>query len=53
MARPIPPELLMNVASIEDPSKLADTIIPHLPGTVEIKQEMLETTDVEERLDEA
>ena len=49
--RPIPPELLMNVLSIEDPSKLSDTIISHLPVKAEIKQDMLETVDVVERLD--
>ena len=49
--RPIPPELLMNVLSIEDPGKLSDTIISHLPVKTEIKQDMLETVDVVERLD--
>ena len=49
--RPIPPELLMNVLSIEDPGKLSDTIISHLPVKAEIKQDMLETVDVVERLD--
>ena len=29
--RPIPPELLMNVAGIDDPEKLVDIIMPHLP----------------------
>ena len=49
--RVIPPELLMNVFSIEDPDVLADTIVPHLPLRTEDKQEMLETADVEVRLD--
>lgn len=49
--RPIPPELLVNVVSIDDPSKLVDSIAPHLPIKSEIKQEMLETVDVEERLE--
>ena len=50
-AHPIPPEVLMTVAGIDDPGKLADTIVPHLPLRTEMKQEMLETVDVGERLD--
>lgn len=50
-ARPIPPELLMSVVSIDDPGKLADTIVPHLPLRTETKQEMLETVDPERRLE--
>ena len=49
--RPIPPELLMNVVSIDEPGKLADTIVPHLPLRTEAKQEMLELVDVEDRLE--
>lgn len=49
--RPIPPELLMNVVSIDEPGKLADTIVPHLPLRTEAKQEMLEAANVEERLE--
>lgn len=29
--KPIPPELMIGVVSIEDPSKLVDTIVPYLP----------------------
>ena len=49
--RPIPPELLMSVVNIEDPGKLADTIVPNLPLKTEIKQDMLETVNVVERLE--
>ena len=49
--RPIPPELLMNVVSIDDPGRLADTIAPHLPLRTETKQDLLETTNVPERLE--
>lgn len=49
--RPIPPELLMSVGSIDDPGKLADMIVPHLPLKTSVKQEMLETVNAEERLD--
>jgi len=49
--RPIPPELLAGVVNIDDPARLADTIIPHLPHKTDIKQEMLETVDVTRRLE--
>ncbi len=49
--RPIPPELLMNVVTIDEPGKLADTIVPHLSLRTEVKQEMLEAADVEDRLE--
>ncbi len=50
--KPIPPELLMNVVSIDDPSTLVDTIVPNLPFLrTDVKQDMLETVDVEERLE--
>lgn len=49
--RPIPPELLMNVVSIDEPGKLADTIVPHLPLRTEAKQDMLEAANVEDRLE--
>lgn len=49
--RPIPPELLMNVAGVDDPEKLVDTIMPHLPVRTEIKQEVLEMVKVVDRLE--
>ncbi len=48
---PIPPELLITVSNIEEPGKLADMIVPHLPLRTEVKQEMLEAVVVEERLE--
>jgi len=47
----IPPELLMSVLSIEEPGKLADTIIPHLNIKVEEKQKLLEIVDACKRLE--
>ena len=47
----VPPEMVMTVASIEDPSRLADTIIAHLGIKIEDKQQLLETFDVGERLE--
>ena len=49
--RPIPPELLMNVAGVDDPEKLVDIIMPHLPVRTEIKQEVLEMVKVVDRLE--
>jgi len=46
----IPPELLMSISSITDPSRLADIIVAHLSMKIPEKQEILEATDVEKRL---
>jgi ATP-dependent Lon protease len=46
----IPPELLMSISSITDPSRLADIIVAHLTMKVEEKQQVLEAIDVESRL---
>ncbi len=47
----IPPELLMSVLSIEEPGRLADTIVPHLNIKVEEKQKLLEVVDACRRLE--
>jgi ATP-dependent Lon protease len=47
----IPPEMIMSVASIDDPTRLADTIIAHLGVKLEDKQNLLETFDPAERLE--
>ena len=39
----IPPEMLMQVATIDDPARLADTIVAHLSLKLNDKQELLET----------
>ena len=46
----IPPELLMSISSITDPSRLADIIVAHLSMKIPEKQEVLEAIDVEKRL---
>ncbi len=43
-------DLVGSVASITDPSKLADTIASHLPFTMEDKQRLLEIVSLEDRL---
>jgi len=47
----IPPEMIMSVAAIDDPSRLADTVIAHLGVKLEDKQTLLETIDSAERLE--
>ncbi len=47
----IPPEVLVSVNQIEEPSKLADTIAAHLALKIPEKQQLLETEDVKDRLE--
>ncbi len=47
----IPPEMLMSVASIDDPSRLADTIAAHLTLKLKDKQEILEIGNATQRLE--
>jgi ATP-dependent Lon protease len=51
--RKIPPEVLVSINQIEDPSKLADTIATHLALKIAEKQELLETETISERLEKA
>lgn len=47
----IAPEVLTSVSQLDDPSHLADTITSHLNLRIPEKQELLETTKVEDRLE--
>ncbi len=47
----IPPEMIMSVASIDDPARLADTIVAHLGVKLEDKQALLEIDNPAERLE--
>ncbi|VBB69762.1 ATP-dependent protease La Type I [invertebrate metagenome] len=47
----IPPEVLISVNQVDDPAKLADTVVSHLALKVADKQELLETEIVSERLE--
>lgn len=47
----IPPEILTSVASIEDPSRLADTIAAHLTLKLNDRQALLELTNATWRLE--
>ncbi|HPE60837.1 MAG: endopeptidase La [Thiothrix sp.] len=46
----VPPEILSSLATIEDPVRLADTIVAHLGLKIPEKQEVLEMLDVEARI---
>src|SRR6202451_4724678 len=47
----IPPEVLVSINQIEDPSKLADTLASHLALKIPEKQELLEADTVSQRLE--
>ncbi len=47
----VPPEVLVSVNQIEDPSKLADTVASHLSVKISDKQELLEIANVTERME--
>jgi len=49
--RKIPPEVLVSVNQIDDPSKLADTVASHLSLKIPEKQELLEAGTVADRLE--
>jgi ATP-dependent Lon protease len=49
--RKVPPEVLVSLNQIEDPSKLADTVASHLALKISEKQELLEIPGVPERLE--
>ena len=47
----IPPEVIVSISQIEEPSKLADTIASHLTLKIEDKQKLLEIASVAESLE--
>lgn len=47
----IPPEVLVSLSGIDDPSRLADTIAAHMSLKVQDKQIILETIDIEKRME--
>ena len=47
----IPPEVIVSVNQIEEPSKMADTIASHLALKIDQKQELLEIASATERLE--
>jgi ATP-dependent Lon protease len=51
LKKKIPPEMVMSVSSIDDPGRLADTIVAHLGIKLEDRQNLLETLNAAERLE--
>jgi ATP-dependent Lon protease len=49
--RKVPPEVLVSINQIEEPSKLADTVASHLSLKIPEKQELLESDTVHKRLE--
>jgi ATP-dependent Lon protease len=47
----IPPEVLVSLNQIEEPSKLSDTVASHLALKISEKQELLELSTITERLE--
>lgn len=46
----VPPEIITALNTIDDPGRLADTIASHLSLRLQQKQELLENTDISDRL---
>jgi ATP-dependent Lon protease len=51
LSKKVTPETLAAVSDIEEPGRLADVISSHLPLKMKDKQDILETLDVQERLE--
>ncbi|MBM2802840.1 MAG: ATP-dependent protease La [Deltaproteobacteria bacterium] len=51
LKKKIPPEMVMSVSSIDDPGRLADTIVAHLGIKLDDRQNLLETFNAAERLE--
>ncbi len=47
----VPPEIISSLSSIDDPSRLADTIAAHMAIKIQNKQEVLEIVPLRERLE--
>jgi ATP-dependent Lon protease len=47
----VPPEMLLTVASIDEPGRLADTLVAHLGFKHDDRQELLEQLDISDRLE--
>ncbi|MGE0483278.1 MAG: endopeptidase La [Gammaproteobacteria bacterium] len=47
----VPPEIISSLSSIDDPSRLADTIAAHMSIKIQQKQEVLELVPLRERME--
>ncbi len=52
LSKKVAPEVLTSVSSIEEPSRLADTIAAHLSLKLDEKQELLEHNDIHARIEQ-
>jgi ATP-dependent Lon protease len=52
LSRKVAPEVMTTVSSIEEPSRLADTIATHLSLKVDEKQQLLESNDIHARVEQ-
>ena len=50
-SKKVPPEVMTSLSSIEDPSRLLDTIAAQLTLKLDIKQQLLEMIDLKDRFD--
>ncbi|GAA4704897.1 endopeptidase La [Brevibacillus fulvus] len=51
LSKKVSPETLTSVSDIEEPGRLADIVASHLPLKMKDKQEILETVDIQQRLE--
>ena len=51
LSKKIPPETIATVLTVEDPDRLSDLILGHLPLKLEDKQELLAAVDIRKRID--
>lgn len=51
-SKKVPPEVMTSLSSIEDPSRLVDTIAAQLTLKLDIKQQLLEMVDLKDRIDQ-
>ena len=50
-SKKVPPEVMTSLSSIEDPSRLVDTVAAQLSLKLDIKQQLLEMVNLKERID--
>ena len=51
LSKKVPPETIASVMLVEDPDRLTDMILGHMPLKLEDKQELLAAVDIRQRLD--
>lgn len=51
LSKKVQPEVMTSLSSVDDPSRLADTIATHLSLKLEQRQQILEMTDLHSRVD--